>query len=88
MPLTDFEQTKTTLLVEQEIDSEQYTPLSIKYGEISMFYGTFLKHYAPANISTYTRISLDFRIGIVPYYDPTWEFQGLKGKHKYKICHI
>ena len=81
MPLTDYHLTQTTLWVESEADCNDFKPLSIDYGTIAMFHGSLCRHYAPMNKSQYTRVSLDFRIGIGEYFDPKWVLKDARGKH-------
>ena len=42
------------------------------------FHGTLNKHSVPANASRYTRASLDFRVGIEPFFDNDWVLKGTK----------
>lgn len=85
MPLSNYQCTNTTLWIETNSNSdiEKYEPLILNVGEIGMFHGTLLRHYVPSNTSPYTRVSLDFRIGVEngKYFDSSWEMKGLKGKH-------
>lgn len=81
MPLTDYHVTQTTLWVESKPDCNDFQPLNINYGIIAMFHGSLCRHYAPINKSEYTRVSLDFRIGIGEYFDPKWVLKDVRGKH-------
>lgn len=82
MPLTDYsEKTKTTLWVESQPGTGDYEPLAIDYGSIAMFHGTLCHHKVPANTSPYTRVSIDFRIGVGEYFDPNWSLDGVKFVH-------
>jgi len=82
MPLTNFtEKTRTALCVESSPGAGDYQPLAIDYGQIAMFHGTLCRHHVPANTSEFTRISLDFRIGIGPFFDAEWQLHGVKGVH-------
>ena len=56
----------------------------ITHGTAAMFHGALLRHYAPANSSECTRVSLDFRIGVGPCFDPTWTLKEAKGKHGWR----
>ena len=60
LPLTSFHLTQTALLVESK--PGDFQPLAVDYGEIVAFYGVKCRHCAPANPSSYTRVSIDFRI--------------------------
>jgi len=82
MPLTNYSQmTQTTLWVESQPDADDYQPLAIDYGSIAMFHGTLCRHKVPANSSSFTRISMDFRIGIGEFYDRDWHLDGVKMEH-------
>ena len=50
--------------VESEPDRGDYQPLDISYGEIGIFHGTLCRHHVPKNSSDFTRVSMDFRIGL------------------------
>lgn len=83
MPLTNYsEMTKVTLWVESQPEAGDYEPLAIDYGSIAMFHGTLCRHKVPANTSPYTRVSMDFRIGIGDYFDPNWSLDGVKFVHR------
>lgn len=69
MPLTDYATTKTALWVETAPGAGDYHPLDIPRGAISAFHGTLCRHYAGGNPTGATRVSLDFRIGVGPYFD-------------------
>lgn len=81
MPLSDPKLTNTDLWCESKPGLEDYAPLGAKLGEVVAFHGSSCKHYAPPNESIYTRVSLDFRVGVVPYYDPEWRMLGTKSDH-------
>ena len=81
MPLTDPEQTKTTLWVESAPDAGDYGPLTASLGQIAVFHGSSRKHHVPANSTRFTRMSLDFRIGVEGYFDPAWMMRGTKADH-------
>ena len=38
----------------------------------AQFHGTLLRHYVPPNPTAFTRVSLDFRVGVGRCYDPMW----------------
>ncbi|CAJ1404439.1 unnamed protein product [Effrenium voratum] len=81
MPLTDYSLTQTSLWVESSPDAGDFQALAIDYGEIAMFHGTLCQHKVPANTSPYTRVSMDFRIGVGGYFDPSWQLPGIKKVH-------
>lgn len=81
MPLTDPELTQTDLWLESEPGKEDYEPLGVKLGEIAAFHGSSCMHYVPANSTVYTRISLDFRVGVEEYFDPNWKMRGTISDH-------
>jgi hypothetical protein len=82
LPLTDPTLTKTELWCESKPGSEDYHAVNCRYGEIHVFFGSFCRHYVPPNPTGYTRISLDFRIGIEGLgFDPSWQMLGTKDDH-------
>lgn len=85
MPLTDVSLTKTDLWSESMPGKGDYAPLGAQMGEFVSFHGSSCRHYAPANESIYTRVSLDFRVGVVPYFDANWKMLGTKFDHTRKM---
>ena len=82
IPLVDLSQCGNTYLhVESEPKKGDYHPIFVKCGEIISFFGSFCRHYIPPNTSPYTRVSLDFRVGIIPYYDASWQMIGTTADH-------
>ena len=81
IPLTNRMDTGVDLHVETEEDRGDYTPLGTDVGFVSSFFGSGCSHYVNENRSEYTRISLDFRIGIEPFYDPNWSKIGTRDDH-------
>ena len=61
--------------------ANDFHPLEVEYGQIGQFHGTLCRHHAPPNPSMFTRVSLDFRIGIEDYFDPEWKLEGIKAYH-------
>lgn len=81
MPLTDPNLTLTDLWAESEPGKEDYQALGPKLGEVVSFHGSSCKHYVPPNLSSNTRVSIDFRVGIEGYFDPHWKMRGTKSDH-------
>ena len=81
MPLTDLQLTRTTLWVESHEGACDDHPLNVTYGEIACFHGSACRHHVPCNESEYTRVSLDFRVGVEGYFDPKWSMRGTKEDH-------
>lgn len=81
MPLTDYELTQTTLLVESRPLLGDFRPLDFSPGTLAAFHGTLCRHFANANPTQYTRASLDFRIGIGRFFDSNWTLRGTKSDH-------
>ena len=55
--------------------------MRIGLGEIATFHGTLCRHHVPPNTSSHTRVTLDFRVGMAPYFDPSWWLSGAKAQH-------
>jgi len=82
LPLTDPNITKTELWCESKPGAGDYHPVHCHYGDIHIFFGSFCRHYVPPNPTHYTRISLDFRIGVEGLgFDPSWQMLGTKDDH-------
>lgn len=81
IPLTDRHLTETDLYVESAPGKEDYTPLDVNFGEVASFHGTSLRHYVPPNVTKFTRVSLDFRVGIEGYFDAKWRMRGTVNDH-------
>ena len=73
--------TQTTLWVESAPGAGDYHPLDVDVGQIGCFHGTLCRHYAPANASPCTRVSLDFRVGVGRWFYPAWQKPGVKAQH-------
>ena len=81
LPLTDPTRTHTTLWVERSPGAADFHPLEVGHGEIAAFHGTLCRHRVPPNTSTSTRVSLDFRVGVGDYFDPSWKLKEAKAQH-------
>lgn len=81
LPLMDNDLTGTYLWAESMPNRGDYRPLKVKYGEIASFHGSYCRHYVPANLTSYTRASIDFRVGIQGLFDPEWEMIGTRADH-------
>jgi len=81
LPLTDRNLTQTDLFIESAVDSNEYQPVKVNYGEVLSFHGSSLRHYLPPNKTRYSRVSLDFRVGIKGFFDPNWKLRGTLEDH-------
>lgn len=84
MPLTDPTKTRVTLWIESAPNVGDFHPIELAYGDVGMFHGTLCRHMVPANESSFTRVSMDFRIGVGPCFDPTWSLRGISHLHTRK----
>ena len=77
LPLVDVHGS-CSLHVESAPGVGDFHPLTLQYGELGRFYGNKCIHYAVANDTDTTRISLDFRIVPGSCFDPapTFEVEG------------
>ena len=82
LPLTDYKLTKTALNIEEVPGQGEFIELGCGYGEAGMFHGVDCRHFAKSNDSDYTRISIDFRVGV---YGMGFEldFDGVDGMKKH-----
>jgi len=81
IPLTDRGITGVDLYCESEEDKGDFAPLESDVGFATSFHGSHCKHYVNSNSTDKTRVSLDFRVGIEPFYDPHWQMIGTKDDH-------
>lgn len=81
MPLTDHQLTCTTLWIESREGEEDDHPIWIEWGEVLAFHGSVCRHFVPANSSSFTRVSIDFRVGVDGYFDPHWSMRGTQTDH-------
>jgi len=81
LPLTNRRKTGVDLLVESKLGAGDYHPLKAEYGEVASFHGSSCKHTVNPNHSLWTRVSLDFRVGVEGYYDPQWQMSGTTNDH-------
>jgi len=61
MPFVDTN-SYNSVWAESEEDKQDYKPYEVKYGEILVFNGANLKHGNVKNLSSQTRVSVDFRL--------------------------
>ena len=81
LPLTDRSLTRVDLYCETEQGKGDYHPVPAASGQIISFHGSSCKHYVNPNESAYTRVSMDFRVGVEGFFDPHWQMQGTTDDH-------
>ncbi|CAE7411465.1 strG, partial [Symbiodinium sp. CCMP2456] len=81
VPLTDRKLTQVDLHCESVVDEGDYHAIAAKPGEIIAFHGSSCRHYINANTTPHTRVSMDFRVGVEGYFDPTWAMVGTSDDH-------
>ena len=81
MPFTDINLTQTTLWAESQSHKGDFHSLDAKPGEVIVFHGTSCRHYVPPNPTKFTRVSMDFRVGVKGYFDPHWAMKGTSNDH-------
>ncbi|GMH53059.1 hypothetical protein TrRE_jg11841 [Triparma retinervis] len=85
--LTDFQKTRCALMVESSPDKGDFEPLTGPLHTIHMFHGTRNRHFAPPNDSPHARVSLDFRVGIKPYFDEEYRMERVP-QHTRRSCEL
>jgi hypothetical protein len=83
-PLTDRAVTKVDLHVENMVDSSvggDCIAVPVDIGQILAFHGTSRKHFVNSNSTKYTRVSMDFRVGVQGFFDANWEMVGTTADH-------
>jgi hypothetical protein len=81
LPLTDRTLTGVDLWCETEFKADDYHPVPAKPGEILSFHGSSCRHYVNANAASFTRMSMDFRVGVEGFFDPYWQMEGTTDDH-------
>jgi hypothetical protein len=81
IPLTDRTLTGVDLWSESELNAGDFHSIAARPGEVISFHGSSCRHYVNTNESEYTRVSLDFRVGIEGFFDPMWEMRGTTDDH-------
>eukprot|EP00873_Tetraselmis_striata_P013352 jgi/Tetstr1/433616/TSEL_022881.t1 len=89
LPLTDTGSTRTTLQAETRPGAGDFQDVpACSLGQVAIFHGALCRHYAPPNRMHATRCSLDFRVGIAGYFDPSWRKPGLPRSHGWRQLHL
>jgi hypothetical protein len=97
LPLTDRSLTQVDLHVEHPnsfsdasaLPHGAHTPDSrdecvavpVEVGQVLSFHGTSRKHFVNSNTTRFTRVSMDFRVGVEGYFDASWEMVGTTSDH-------
>jgi hypothetical protein len=81
MPLTDRTQTGVDLWCESSFKADDYHPIPANFGEAISFHGSSCRHYVDTNSTECTRVSLDFRVGVQGFFDPSWQMKGTVHDH-------
>jgi hypothetical protein len=81
LPLSQYAKTRTTLWAESAQRAGDFRALEVDVGEAFVFHGTSCRHRVPPNPTPFTRVSLDFRIGVGAHFDPLWSKQGSQHDH-------
>jgi hypothetical protein len=81
LPLTDRTMTGVDLWCESTHGLGDYHPIIAQPGQVVSFHGSSNRHYVNANSTSFTRVSLDFRIGVEGFFDPKWQMLGTSHDH-------
>mmetsp|Transcript_12190 Transcript_12190/g.15936 ORF Transcript_12190/g.15936 Transcript_12190/m.15936 type:complete len:311 (-) Transcript_12190:133-1065(-) len=76
LPLTDFSKNNIHLWCESDYSVGDYHTIPAKVNQAVSFHGSSCRHYVNSNITQYTRMSLDFRVGVQGFFDPRWQMRG------------
>ena len=88
LPLTDRDVTMVDLMAESSHMKGDFHPLIVNPGQVVSFHGTSCRHFVNANTTKWTRVSLDFRIGVEGYFDPDWVMPGTTHDHDRKVIQL
>ena len=81
IPFTDRTLNGVDLWCESKFQANDYKPIEAAPGQVISFHGSSCRHFVNTNSSPYTRVSMDFRIGVQGFFDPTWQMQGTNDDH-------
>jgi len=81
LPLTSRRKTGVDLMCESKAGAGDFHPLKAEYGEVVSFHGSSCRHNVNANHSPWTRVSLDFRVGVEGFFDAQWQMIGTTNDH-------
>ena len=81
LPLTDRSLTGVDLWAESGPEIGDYHRIKATPGEVIVFHGSSCRHYVNLNQTTFTRVSMDFRVGVEGWFDPHWEMCGTTDDH-------
>jgi hypothetical protein len=81
IPVTDRSLTKVDLHCETNEGLGDYRPLRAMPGQIIAFHGSSCRHLVNSNETEFTRVSIDFRVGVEGFFDPYWQMQGTTDDH-------
>jgi len=81
LPLTSRRKTGVDLWCESKSGAGDFHQLKADYGEVISFHGSSCRHYVNPNHSLWTRLSLDFRVGVEGYFDAQWQMVGTTKDH-------
>lgn len=81
LPLTSRRKTQVDLWCESKSGVGDYHPLEAEFGEVVSFHGSSCRHYVNPNHSIWTRVSMDFRVGVEGYFDAQWQMVGTTNDH-------
>lgn len=81
VPFTDRELNNVDLWCETTPGADDFRRIMADQGDIISFHGSSCRHFVNANTTQYTRVSMDFRVGIQGYFDPHWQMKGTTDDH-------
>lgn len=81
VPFTDRVRTRVDLYCESEANKGDFHAIPAQPGQVISFHGSSCKHYVNYNESRYTRVSMDFRVGVEGFFDPYWQMKGTTDDH-------
>jgi hypothetical protein len=78
-----YQRDSNSCYVETGINSNEFKPIEMNYGEFYSFYGNKLRHYNKTNLTGQSRVSIDFRVIPMSYYDESNQNISLHGKRPF-----
>ena len=81
LPLTDYNMNNIHLWCESEYKKGDFHKVPAGVNQMISFHGSSCRHYVNLNSSEFTRVSLDFRVGVQGFFDPKWMMRGTTDDH-------
>lgn len=80
-----YQRESNSCYIETKVESNEFKPIEMNYGEFYSFYGNKLRHHNKTNITGEARVSIDFRVIPMTHYQEENAEVSLHGKRPFLI---